>query len=287
LAARDAEASADASNSAVLTAAEPAAFAIPVEAAVEPAVDVSGAAPDAEVMPGDLKASPQQVSTTEIYVAGVRLVADCEGALYWPDEGALIVADLHLEKGSSYATRGILLPPYDTAATLARLAELVARYSPRAVIALGDSFHDGDGPLRLGDSDRAALVALQRGRDWLWVAGNHDPDPSEHIEGSFAATLAIGNLLFRHAPQAGAVNGEVAGHLHPVARVSGRGRTVRRRCFVSDRKRVILPAFGAYAGGLNVRDRAFEDIFGGLNFTAHMLGKARVYAFAASHCLAE
>lgn len=170
---------------------------------------------------------------------------------------------------------------------MARLAELIARYSPRAVIALGDSFHDGDGPLRLGDADRAALVALQRGRDWLWVAGNHDPDPSEHIAGSFAATLAIGNLLFRHAPQAGVVNGEVAGHLHPVARVSGRGRTVRRRCFVSDRKRVILPAFGAYAGGLNVRDRAFEEIFGGLNFTAHMLGKARVYAFAASHCLAE
>ncbi len=216
-------------------------------------------------MPGDLKASPQQVATTEIYVAGVRLVADCEGALYWPDERALIVADLHLEKGSSYATRGVLLPPYDTAATLARLAELIARYSPRAVIALGDSFHDGDGPLRLGDADRAALVALQRGRDWLWVAGNHDPDPSEHIAGSFAATLAIGPLLFRHAPQAGAVNGEVAGHLHPVARVSGRGRTVRRRCFVSDRKRVILPAFGAYAGGLNVRDRAFDEIFGSLD----------------------
>jgi metallophosphoesterase superfamily enzyme len=141
--------------------------------------------------------------------------------------------------------------------------------------------------LRLGDADRAALVALQRGRDWLWVAGNHDPDPSVHVEGSFAATLAIGNLLFRHAPQAGAAAGEVAGHLHPVARVSGRGRTVRRRCFVSDRKRVILPAFGAYAGGLNVRDKVFADLFGSLTFTAYMLGKSRVYAFAASHCLGE
>ena len=107
------------------------------------------------------------------------------------------------------------------------------------------------------------------------------------VAGSFAATLAIGPLLFRHAPQAGAVSGEVAGHLHPVARVSGRGRTVRRRCFVSDRKRVILPAFGAYAGGLNVRDQAFAEIFGNLAFTAHMLGKARVYAFAATHCLAD
>ena len=282
LAARDAEASADASNGVAMAVAEPAA--IPVEAA---AVDESGAPAAPDVTPTETKVPPQQTATTEIYVAGVTLVADCEGALFWPDERALIVADLHLEKGSSYATRGILLPPYDTAATLARLAELVARYAPRAVIALGDSFHDGEGPLRLGDTDRAALVALQRGRDWLWVAGNHDPDPSEHVEGSFAATLAIGNLLFRHAPQAGAITGEVAGHLHPVARVSGRGRTVRRRCFVSDRRRVILPAFGAYAGGLNVRDRAFAEIFGNLTFTAHMLGKSRVYAFAASHCLAE
>ena len=237
--------------------------------------------------PGEARAQPQQPTSTEIYIAGVRLMADCEGALFWPDERALIVADLHLEKGSSYANRGVLLPPYDTAATLARLAELVARYAPQAVIALGDSFHDGDGPARLGDADRAALLALQRGRDWLWVAGNHDPDPSEHVAGSFAATLAIGPLLFRHAPQAGAVTGEVAGHLHPVARVSGRGRTVRRRCFVSDRRRMILPAFGAYAGGLNVRDQAFVEVFGSLTFTAHMLGKARVYAFAASHCLAD
>jgi DNA ligase-associated metallophosphoesterase len=258
LAARDAEASADASSGVTSPAA-----------------------------PIPLQVPPQQTASTEIYIAGVRLVADCEGALYWPDERVLIVADLHLEKGSSYAARGVLLPPYDTAATLARLAELIARYSPQAVIALGDSFHDGDGPVRLRDVDRAALVALQRGRDWLWVAGNHDPDPSDHIAGSFAATLAIGPLLFRHAPQAGVVTGEVAGHLHPVARVSGRGRTVRRRCFVSDRKRVILPAFGAYAGGLNVRDRAFAEIFGSLTFTAHMLGKARVYAFAATHCLAD
>lgn len=223
----------------------------------------------------------------ELYVAGVTLVADCAGALYWPEEGALIVADLHLEKGSSYASRGVLLPPYDTAATLGRLAHLIARYAPRAVIALGDSFHDGEGPRRLTDRDRAALAALQRGRDWLWVAGNHDPDPSDRLEGSYAATLAIGALMFRHEPQPGEVTGEVAGHLHPVARVSGRGRTVRRRCFASDRRRVVLPAFGAYAGGLNVRDRAFADLFGTRTFTAHMLGEARLYAFAAAHCIVD
>jgi DNA ligase-associated metallophosphoesterase len=285
-AARDTDAGADASNGVNLPVTEPAPSATVREGAPDNA-DPPERRDDAAAAPESSRVPPPQNASTEIYVAGVRLVADCEGALYWPEERALIVADLHLEKGSSYAARGVLLPPYDTAATLARLAELVTRYAPQAVIALGDSFHDGDGPLRLGDADRAALLALQRGRDWLWVAGNHDPDPSEHVAGSFAATLAIGPLLFRHAPQPGAVTGEVAGHLHPVARVSGRGRTVRRRCFVSDRRRVILPAFGAYTGGLNVRDPAFAEVFGNLAFTAHMLGKARVYAFAATHCLAD
>jgi DNA ligase-associated metallophosphoesterase len=285
-AARDTDAGADASNGVNLPVTEPAPSATVREGAPDNA-DLPERRDDAAAAPESSRVPPPQNASTEIYVAGVRLVADCEGALYWPEERALIVADLHLEKGSSYAARGVLLPPYDTAATLARLAELVTRYAPQAVIALGDSFHDGDGPLRLGDADRAALLALQRGRDWLWVAGNHDPDPSEHVAGSFAATLAIGPLLFRHAPQPGSVTGEVAGHLHPVARVSGRGRTVRRRCFVSDRRRVILPAFGAYTGGLNVRDPAFAEVFGNLAFTAHMLGKARVYAFAATHCLAD
>ncbi len=105
-------------------------------------------------------------------VAGAALVADCAGALYWPEERLLVVADLHLEKGSAFAARGVLLPPYDTATTLARLATLIERYAPRLVIALGDSFHDGGGPARMSDLSRAALKALQRGRDWLWIAGS-------------------------------------------------------------------------------------------------------------------
>ena len=93
--------------------------------------------------------------------------------------------------------------------------------------------------------------------------------------------------MFRHEPQPGEATGEVAGHLHPMARVSGRGRTVRRRCFASDRRRIVLPAFGVYAGGLNVRDRAFANVFATLAFTAHMLGLERVYAVAAKHCLPD
>jgi DNA ligase-associated metallophosphoesterase len=222
-----------------------------------------------------------------VAVGDASLAADCEGALYWPEQSLLAVADLHLEKGSSFATRGVLLPPYDTAATLARLSRLVVRYAPRTVVALGDSFHDGGGPARVSDGDRETLRALQRGRDWIWVAGNHDPDPVDGLGGVSASVLAIGTLVFRHEPTAGAAPGEIAGHLHPVARVSARGRTVSRRCFASDGKRMVMPAFGAYAGGLNVRDRAFADVFGTLHFTAHMLGEGRVYPIAARRCLTD
>src|SRR5258708_30260625 len=110
-------------------------------------------------------------------LADVGLHADVAGALYWPEQGMLVVADLHLEKGSAFAERGVLLPPYDTAATLARLGRVIARYAPRTVIALGDSFHDDGGPARVMDQDRAALTLLQRGRDWIWIAGNHDSSP--------------------------------------------------------------------------------------------------------------
>jgi uncharacterized protein len=220
----------------------------------------------------------------DISMAGVSLVADCSGALYWPDEGLLAIADLHLEKGSSFAARGVLLPPYDTAATLAGVARLVTRYAPRTVVALGDSFHDGEGPARIAAADRATLTALQRGRDWIWIAGNHDPDRPDGLGGSFCGLLAIGALIFRHAPTG--APGEIAGHLHPVARVSARGRSMSRRCFASDGARLVMPAFGAFAGGLNVRHRAFADVFGTLAFTAHLLGR-RIYSLAAERCLPD
>jgi DNA ligase-associated metallophosphoesterase len=223
----------------------------------------------------------------DVSVAGVALVADCAGALYWPDEGLLAVADLHLEKGSSFATRGVLLPPYDTAATLAKLGALVARYAPRYVVALGDSFHDGDGPQRVSEDDRAMLGALQRGRDWIWIAGNHDPEPVRDLGGVSAAMFAMGPLLFRHAPEREEADGEIAGHLHPVARVNGRGRTVSRRCFATDGKRMVMPAFGAYTGGLNIRSAPFAEVFGTFKFMAHMLGDARIYAISAQRCLGD
>ena len=222
-----------------------------------------------------------------ITLAGITLVADPAGAMYWPDEKLLVVADLHLEKGSAFAARGVLLPPYDTASTLARLARLIERYAPHLVIALGDSFHDGGGPVRMAETSRVALKTLQSGRDWVWIAGNHDPDPAGNIGGRFANTLALGPLTFRHEPSSHDCDGEIAGHLHPLARVARRGRAVSRRCFANDGKRLVMPAVGAYAGGLNVRDRAIAMLFGTLAFTAHMLGEHRLYAVAAARCLPD
>jgi uncharacterized protein len=215
-------------------------------------------------------------------VAGVTMLADLSGALVWKEQRLLVVADLHLEKGSSFAQRGVLLPPYDTTATLGRLAAAIARHDPRMVIALGDSFHDCDAHARLSSADRAALTALQTGRDWIWISGNHDPALPSDLGGMVANEVAIGRIAFRHEPT-GAF-GEIAGHLHPKARVATRGRAMERRCFASDGARAVMPAFGAYAGGLSIRDAAFAKIFQSLGFMAHVLGDNRLHAIAASRC---
>jgi DNA ligase-associated metallophosphoesterase len=223
----------------------------------------------------------------KVTISDVTFVADVSGALFWKEQRLLVVSDLHLEKGSSYARRGVLLPPYDTATTLARLAEAVARYRPKIVVALGDNFHDGDGAGRMADTDRAVLKALQRGREWVWIAGNHDPEPMQDVGGVFTEVVAIGALTFRHEPSRHNGNGEIAGHLHPLARVAQRGRAVSRRCFAGDGKRLVMPAFGAYTGGLNIRDRAFAGLFDRTSFIAHMLGERRLYAIAAARCLGD
>jgi DNA ligase-associated metallophosphoesterase len=219
---------------------------------------------------------------SEVTVAGITLLADLSGALIWEEQRLLVVADLHLEKGSSFASRGVLLPPYDTAATVARLAAAMARHDPRMVIALGDSFHDRAAHERLSSADRRAVTALQARRDWIWISGNHDPAVPADVGGVVASEVAIGPIVFRHEPT-GAF-GEIAGHLHPKARVASRGRAMERRCFACDGERAVLPAFGAYAGGLSIRDAAFARIFASLDFMAHVLGDVRLHTISASRC---
>ena len=215
-------------------------------------------------------------------IAGVGFVADLSGALFWEEQSLLVVSDLHLEKGSSFASRGVLLPPYDTAATLLRLAAVIARHDPQVVIALGDSFHDRNAHERLSAPDRAAISALQTRRDWIWISGNHDPALPPDLGGVVASEVAIGPILFRHEPTGAA--GEIAGHLHPKARVATRARWLERRCFASDGERAVMPAFGAYSGGLSIRDAAFAKIFQTPGFVAHVLGDFRLHAIAASRC---
>ncbi|WP_407150268.1 ligase-associated DNA damage response endonuclease PdeM [Bradyrhizobium sp. ORS 86] len=219
---------------------------------------------------------------SRVTVADVAFVADFSGALFWEEQRLLVVSDLHLEKGSSFAARGVLLPPYDTVATLSRLAAVIARHDPSQVIALGDSFHDRCAHERLSEADREALSALQARRNWIWISGNHDPALPADLGGVVATEVAIGPIVFRHEPTGS--SGEIAGHLHPKARVPTRGRSIERRCFASDGERAVMPAFGAYTGGLSIRDAAFARIFGSPGFMAHVLGDNRVHAFAAARC---
>jgi DNA ligase-associated metallophosphoesterase len=213
-------------------------------------------------------------------ICGTTLVADCSGALYWQAERTLLVADLHLEKAASYAGNGTLLPPYDTRETLTRLGRAIGRYDPRTVLALGDSFHRPGADGRMTPDDRQGLLALQRGRDWIWIAGNHDPEIGARAGGRVVPMHALGSLTLRHEPAAGNVTHEIAGHLHPAAKLSMYGTTIRRPCFVGNGRRLVLPAFGAFTGGLNVLDRAFAGLFGEDDVAVWVLGKARLYPVA-------
>lgn len=206
----------------------------------------------------------------------LALVPDLSGALWLPEERALVVADLHLEKGSAYAARGVMLPPYDSNATIAALGHAIRRHQPARVIALGDSFHDRDAENRLAPEMRAALVALQQGRDWLWITGNHDPAISRAMGGESAAEIVLAGVTLRHEPSASEGGYEIAGHLHPAAKVRMRGRAIRRRCFAFSARRCVMPAMGAYAGGLNLRDAAFRPLFRA-GLSAHLLGDGRLF----------
>jgi DNA ligase-associated metallophosphoesterase len=209
------------------------------------------------------------------------------GALFWEAESTLIVADLHLEKGAAFASRGMMLPPYDTRDTLRRLAACLQIFAPRRVVALGDSFHRSELAGRLAADDRESLAALQRGRDWHWVLGNHDPELPDCVGGIVCTALSIGGITLRHLPTEGDQAPEIAGHLHPVARIARRGEGIRRKCFATDGHRLVMPAFGTYTGGLNVLDEAFGPLFLRHHLEAWMTGRSDVYPMRASMLLPD
>lgn len=239
-----------------------------------------------------LELKPERLHLSEtgslaIGLCGKSLVADRSGALYWPGQKALLVADLHLEKGSAGAERGALLPPYDTRETLIRLAEAIERYEPRLVIALGDSLHDLDAVRRIGADCLEMLRLMQEGRDWIWITGNHDPQIAAVLGGEVCGALEVGGIALRHEPAAGCVTHEIAGHLHPAARISMYGYSIRRPCFVGNGRRLVMPAFGAFAGGLNVLDEAFAPLFGNGGLSVWLLGSEALYPVATRFLCAD
>jgi DNA ligase-associated metallophosphoesterase len=214
-----------------------------------------------------------------LHIGTERLMLDPAGLLAWPARRLLVVADLHLEKGSAFAARGAgLPPPYDTRETLARLHLVLRRWRPARLVALGDSFHDRDGSARLAADDRAQLRRMLEGIAVTWVLGNHDPVAPVGLPGEAVEECREGPVTFRHEARPGPVTGaEVSGHFHPKATMPTRCGGVTRPCFVSDGRRVILPAFGAYTGGLDATDPAIAGLLprGGRAF---LLGRDRLYA---------
>jgi DNA ligase-associated metallophosphoesterase len=183
--------------------------------------------------------------------ASADFLADAQGALWWPAERALLVADLHLEKASWYAKAGQFLPPYDSQATLAALTELVERTGAERLYCLGDSFHDRFGCDRLPEAARALLLALTARLDWVWILGNHDPGFADHCGGRLVEEAAVRGLVLRHEARTDDPTPELSGHWHPKLRLQLRGKNVARRCFVASSTKLILPAFGALTGGLD------------------------------------
>jgi DNA ligase-associated metallophosphoesterase len=215
------------------------------------------------------------MTAAPVHVGTARLMLDPAGVAWWPDRKLLVVSDLHLEKGSAAAVRGRHVPPYDSRATLDRLGLLLRRYRPARVVALGDTFHDGDGLTRMGRAEHATLLRYAADSEFVWVTGNHDPVPVD-LPGHAATEWHEDGIAFRH--DGGTSLPELCGHCHPKASIETRGQWITRPCFVTDGRRMMLPAFGAYTGGLDVRDRAISRLFP-RGMRVFLLGRERLYSF--------
>ena len=227
------------------------------------------------------------MSWLDVDINGVRLSLLPDGAVWWAEAKLLVVSDLHLEKGSRHAVGGQMLPPYDTASTLETVSRLCGALQPDTVVSLGDSFHDGRALERMGEQDVARIRRLTARCDWWWVEGNHDPDPPEGLGGRAASVLDLDPLVFRHEPSVERPAGEICGHYHPCARVVGRaGRSVRTRCFVYDDRHMIVPAMGAFTGGLNVCEPVVQALFSGALQVA-VAGRDGVYPVLADRLIGD
>src|SRR5690606_15805603 len=221
-------------------------------------------------------AAPESEDTVVLlHFSGHVFEPQLSGALFWRAESMLLVADLHFEKFSSFARRGRMLPPYDTGLTLKRLERDLDRTGAERVVALGDSFHRDEGTTTLLDADKLRLMSLLARAHWTWISGNHDPSP-HGLGGTCVPHLEHRGLTLTHEPKHGA-RGLVAGHLHPAATVVSNGSATRRPCFVHDNRILLLPAYGAGAGSMNILGPTFAGLFDHRALEVTMLGRSRLY----------
>jgi uncharacterized protein len=216
----------------------------------------------------------------KISLGGLELQPHLSGALYVPDYETLVISDLHLEQGTSLARRGIHVPPFDTAITLDLLNATLSNTRAKRVIFLGDSFHDANGEERLDENHQSRLRVITDQYETVWIVGNHDPHPPQSLGGQGAETLSLGSLTLRHEPSKKLKDEiEIAGHLHPGCGLNLRGRHVRGKCFIADQTRLIMPAFGAYTGGLSITSDAFKGLFDTKQTKIWMIGKSSLHRF--------
>lgn len=215
-----------------------------------------------------------------LHLAGQRFMLCPSGVAIWPATRTLIVADLHFEKGSAQAMRGMPVPPYDTRETLLRLATAIRRHGPRRIIVLGDALHDDAALARMAPADLDALQRLLAPLEVLWIAGNHDPSPQPGLPGTCLPEWREGRLHFRHiggvAPIARS-EAELSGHYHPKASLPTRIGGISRPCFLATGQRLVLPAFGAFTGGLDVLDPAMSALTRGAQ-RVFLLGRDRLHS---------
>ncbi len=229
-----------------------------------------------------MAASVNMAKRHVIKLAGIDFVPEPSGALFAPDLKTLLVADLHLEQGTSLARRGMHVPPFDTAATLDLLQKVIAATKPWRLVLLGDSFHDRFAHAMMPNEHRTRLLDITSAIETIWISGNHDPDPPS-VGGFAVAACQLGPITLRHEPALKVDDEfEIAGHLHPGAVVVQRGIATRTKCFVADNRRLIMPAFGAYTGALNVRSKAFAGVFEPANTHVWMLGRTDIHRFPLS-----
>src|SRR5271165_570812 len=216
-----------------------------------------------------------EIGASRVLLCGKAMIADSTGALFWPAENTLIVADLQLSRCSYLEGEDVLLPPYDTVSAFEKLEDAIDRYDPARVVALGNSFA-GCSAEGLGPHQKDWLLDMMEGRDWYWVVGQDSVPPLDSIGGIVVPQIILSGIKFRAEALRAPVANEIAGGLHPVAQISHYGYVTRGRCFVSNGMRLVLPSIGDYSAGTNVLSPDFDPFLAQGGLFVWFLSQGRV-----------